>query len=252
MRPMRTLLLGVMGMVLLWGCGFKIGYRHFAGPIVPASEQKQELKVGDDRSITFVLDRLEVSLLPVTDEMLNRQFTTHSTTREGFYQNPSVSLTNPYTYGDWKPLGQERTPDRFSVFQLKVKNYAFPKVRIDPSKIYIAAPNGRHYSASSLSALLEYYWPYAVGYSGITYGYFQEREDILRRTLFQDQMIFSGQESEGYIVFPYLDYDVEEFTVWIEDMALRFDYRNEPVEIVDIPYFFRRDVYLARKPRVEE
>ena len=143
MRPMRTLLLGLMGSVLLLGCGFKIGYRHFAGPTLPTAEQEQELRVGDDRSITFLLDRLEVSLRPMTDEMLNRQFTAHSTTREGFYQNPSVSLTNPYTYGDWKPLGQESAPDRFAVFQLKVKNYAFPKVRVDPSKIYIAAPNGQ-------------------------------------------------------------------------------------------------------------
>ena len=166
-------------------------------------------------------------------------------------ENPSVSLTNPYTYGDWKPLGQESAPDRFAVFQLKVKNYAFPKVRVDPSKIYIAAPNGRHYSALSLASLLEYYWPYAVGYSGVTYKYFQEREDVLRRTLFQDKMIFSGQESEGYVVFPSLDYDVEEFTLWIEGMALRFDYRNEPVETVDIPYLFRREVYLARQPRTE-
>ena len=252
MRPMRMLLPSLMGLILLWGCGYKVGYRHFAGPILPAPDQTQNLEVGDDHSITFKLDRLEISLRPMTDEILNRQFAGHSTARPGFYQNPSVSLSNPYTYGSWKPLGKERAPNRFTVFQLKVKNYAFPKVRVDPSKIYIDAPNKRHYPVLSLAALIEYYWPYAVGYSGVTYKYFQEREDLLRKTLYRDKMIFSGQENEGYIVFPTLDYDVEEFTIWIENIALRFDYRDEPVEAVKVPYLFRREIYLAaRSPRPE-
>ena len=251
MKLTRECLLAVVGMGLFLSCGYKIGYKHFAGPIIPIAEQKPEFEVGDDQSITFHQDRLEVKMRPLTDEMLNRQFANHSTTREGFYQNPSVSLTNPYTYGDWRPLGKERSPKRFLVLQLSVKNYAFPKVRVQPSRIHIVAPNGRSYGALSLAALLEYYWPHAVGYAGITHRYFQEREDILRQTLFPEKMIFSGQEIEGYVVFPTLEYDVEEFTVWIDEMALRFNYRDEPVETVDIPFSFRREVYLARHPRPE-
>ena len=45
---------------------------------------------------------------------------------------------------------------------------------------------------------------------------------------------------------------VEEWTVRIEKMVLRFDYRNEPVETVDILYRFSREVYPAQKPRSEE
>lgn len=60
MRPMRMLLPSLMGLILLWGCGYKVGYRHFAGPILPAPDQTQNLEVGDDHSITFKLDRLEV------------------------------------------------------------------------------------------------------------------------------------------------------------------------------------------------
>lgn len=238
--------------LLLSGCSYHFGYRHFAGPILPLPQQGDSLQVGDDRSITFSLDRLEITLRPTTPEMLNRQFSAYSTGRSGFYQDPAFSSTNPYTYGNWLPLGEGRAPARFTVFYLRVKNYAFPKVKIDPAKIYLAATNGRRYPALSLSALVEYYWPYAVAYTGKTYQYFQERRDILRRSLFRDEMIFSGQEKDGYVVFRPLDLDVEEFTVWIEDIALRFDYRDEPVETIDVAYHFRREVYLARQPRPEE
>ena len=239
-------------LLLLTGCGYRLGQRHFAGPIlpVPESEQRPSFVVGDDRSITFVRDRLEVSLQPVTADMLNRQLGSFSTYPPGFFRpNPYVGPINPYTYGDWRPSGEDRAPERFSVFQLKIKNYAYPKVRVDPGAIEIVTDNGRRYQALSLSALTEYYWPYAIAYAGNTYAPFKERQSILRRTLFNDDMIFSAQEKEGYVIFPALDHDVEGFEVRIESMALRYDFRNEPIESVDIPYRFSREVYLARKPR---
>lgn len=248
----RPFHLGLAAALLLGGCGHKFGYRHFAGPILPVAEQGNSLTVSDDRSVTFTQDRLEVTLRPLTAEMLNRHFPTHSARREGFYQPPSSAPINPYTYGDWIPPGEDSAPIRFVVFHLRVKNYAFPKVRIDPAKIHLKASNGRRYPALSLAALVEYYWPYAVAYTGKAYQYFQERRDILRRTLFQDEMIFSGQEREGYVVFSALDLDVEEFAIWIEDIALRFDYRDQPVETTDVAYRFQREVYLARQPRAAE
>ena len=68
---------------------------------------------------------------------------------------------------------------------------------MDPALIEITAPNGRRYQSLSLTALIEYYWPYAIAYAGNTYQPFKERESILRKTLFNDDMIFSGQEKAG-------------------------------------------------------
>ena len=242
--------------LLSTGCGHKLGYRHFAGPVMPVAEsgQAEEFNVGDDRSITFVKDRLEVSLQPLTAEMLNRQFGRQSNSPGGFRrENPYQGPVNPYTYGDWKPAGEEQAPARFSVFLLKVKNYAYPKVRLDPATMEITAPNGRHYQTLDLTALTEYYWPYAIAYAGNTYKSFKEREGLMRKTLFSADMIFSGQETEGFVVFPALDNDVEDFEVRIENMALRFDYRNEPVETVDIPYQFTREVsYAPERPATRQ
>ena len=238
--------------LLLGSCGYKLGYRHFAEPIVPAADlASAEFVVGDDYSITFVRDRLEVSLLPLNALVLNRQFPVESNSPEGFIDpNPYATSFNPYTYGDWKRPGGEKTPERFTVFLLKVKNYAFPKVWVDPTQIELTAPNGRRYESLGFPALVEYYRSYAIGFAGNAYESFKERQGLLQRTLFpEDEMIFSGQETEGYVVFPVLAHDVEDFTISIKDMVLRFDYRNQPVEMIDIPYSFEREVYLARQPR---
>ena len=250
MKKLGSLLLLL---IALAGCGLKFGYRHFTGPVVPAETTTDNYLVGDDRSITFVKDRLEVAMLPMSSEALNRQFAGVSEAPEGFtLPNPYAVATNPYTYGDWTPPGEEKAPTRFTVFLVKVKNYAYPKVRLNPANIELIAPNGRRYQALSLLALTEYYWPYAQAYGGNARKGFKARRDLLQRTLFVDDMIFSGQEQEGYLVFPPLDRDVEEFTLWVRDMVLRFDFRDAPVETVDIPYDFQREVYYARTARQDK
>ncbi len=253
---MKRLVFTLPGVVLLLvcSCGIKLGYRHFAGPILPVGggEAEQEYVVGDDRSITFLRDRLEVALVPLTAEVLNRQFAAESTTPKGFRQpNPHAIAHNPYTYGDWKPPGEEQAPERFTVFLLKVKNYAYPKVKIDPATITITTPNGRRYQAISLAALVEYYLPYAVAYAGNSRANVTSRRDLLRKTLYDAEFVFSGQEKEGYVVFPALDRDIADFEVCIDEMKLRFDYKGEPVEKVDVSYKFRREIYMARRPRTD-
>ena len=259
MRISGIVPLNIILLLVLNSCGIKLGYRHFAEPIVPSSATLSQLEgdnqyvVGDDHSITFLQDRLEVSLLPLTAEILNRQFPSISDYPSGYAKaNPYEVPYNPYTYGEWTPPGEEEAPARFTVFQLKVKNYAYPKVRVDPASIFITSPNGRQYQALTYSALVEYYWPYAVAYGGNSRANLAERRALIRRTLFSDEMIFSGQESEGYVVFTNLDYDVEEFTVWIEDMALRFDFKGEPGDTININYPFEREVYYANHRRSEE
>lgn len=241
--------------LLMAGCGHKLGYRHYAGPILPAADRvdSDQYVIHDDHSIDFVKGRLEVSLLPMTVEMLNRQLAGHSSTPEGFYEpNPYNTTTNPYTYGDWKPGWEEEQPTRFTVFLLKVKNYAYPKVWLDPYSIEITVPNGRHYQAFTRLALDEYFSTYALGYAGNTFLPFRERRDVLLRTMYpEDEMIFSGQERAGFIAFAPLASDVEDFELRVEGLVLRFDYRNQPVETIDIAYPFNREVYLAKHRRAE-
>ncbi len=233
------------------GCA-RFGQRTFAKPIEPVPTQEPLFVVGDDRSITYAQGRLQVLLRPMTPEALNRQFGSTSGGSAGeLAGSQERTTTNPYTFGDWSPPERREAPPRFTVFGLQVTNYEYPKVWVDPADIEIEAANGRRYEALSLSALTNHYWPFAVANAGNAYADFRERTDILRRTMYPAELVWSGSEKDGYLVFPPLDRDVEEFTVWVRNVGLRFDYRGEPVEQVDIPFRFQREVYLARKERPE-
>jgi len=201
---------------------------------LPEVEQTPGMHVSDDGTVTFIKGRLEISVRPMTDEELNRQFATNS--------DDGIFCTNPYTYGNWKDPELGRPPKRFTVFLLKVKNYAYPKIKVDPSRAVIVTTNGRRYPSLGLRDLEEYYRSYIVGYAGNAYRRYEERKDILKKTLYPGDFVFSGQEVSGYLVFPKLHRDVKRLTLWLRDIALRFDYRDEPLETLDIKFLFKRDI----------
>lgn len=60
--------------------------------------------------------------------------------------------------------------------------------------------------------------------------------------MFKNEHVFSGQDREGLLVFHALHPDVRQVEPVVHDAVLRFDYRDEPVEAVDVSYHFRRDV----------
>ena len=87
------------------------------------------------------------------------------------------------------------------------------------------------------------------GYAGNAYSVFQERREILTRTMYPAEDIFSGQEVEGYVVFPALPHDINEFTVHLSDVAIRFDFRQQPVETIDsLRTRFQREVFRGYQP----
>ena len=238
---MHTLLgLAMLLGALSVGCG-----RYFAGPIQPAAvtDQSPRMEVRDDGTVAYVYERLEVSLRPLTDAELNRTFPAES--------SKGAQSTNPFTYGNWVPLGESWTPSRFTVFLLRVKNYAYPKVRIDPQKISIRSDNRREYQSLDHLRLNEYYRAHALAWAGNAHARYRTSDELIRRTLYAEKMVFSGQEDEGYVVFPTLPPDVTDFAVTIDDVVLRFDYADEPVETVGLSYRFRRDVHKGYEPPAE-
>ncbi|MBI2505014.1 MAG: hypothetical protein HYW07_17485 [Candidatus Latescibacteria bacterium] len=216
--------------------------QYFPGPVhpLPESRQSQRMVVQDDGTVSYVQDRLELSLRPLSDAELNRAFPEQSFR--------GAASTNPYTYGNWTPLGEERTPPRFAVFLLKVKNYAYPKVRVNPVEVALRSESGRVYKALTFLELSEYYRAHALAWAGNAYRKYSEQRDALKRTLYEEKMVFSGQEDQGYIVFPPLAEDVTQFSVTLKDVALRFNYADEPVEILELNYGFAREVYRGFQP----
>lgn len=226
--------------LLLSGCS----YRYYAEDLKPMSEAEQGANktVADDGTVSYTQARLEISLRPMTDAELNRQFSA--------YSSEGPNSQNPYTFGNSTYFRTGDTPQRFTVFRMYVSNYEYPKVYLDPKKVYITTPNGRKYYALRFEQLSIYYRRYVgsgiggnePGMPGNAMFTWKERESILRRTMFPDEEVFSAQENEGYIVFKPLASDVEELTVHIPNVVVRFDYKGDPIEDVDVEMYFEREI----------
>ena len=227
---LKVLVVSLVG-ALLYHCG----YRYYAGALKPVAEVEQQAgaQVRDNGAVVFVQERLEISLRPMTDAELDRQFSSRIS-REG-------DSANPYTFGPWKDPRSGETPSRFTVFYLEVKNYTYPKVLVDPARLRLIGANGRQYRPLTLLDLDDYFRPYATGYAGNRYLLYEERMDLLRRTLYKNEMVFSGNEESGYIALPVLHQDVQRIEVRLEEVVLRFDFRDEPVESIDVAYAFERE-----------
>ena len=213
-------------LLLATACG-----RYFHTPLQPSRQQSEGMAVNDDGSITYTLDRLGITLRPMTDAELNR-----------LVSPPDGNSVNPYTFGDLILPGEDWTPPRFTVFRLQVANYQYPKVKLDPLKSHISSANHREYDILSFAQLYDYYRSYWQGLTGQGRSEFRSRTDLLRRTMYTGATIFSGNDEEGYLVFPLLDDDVRQIQVDITDIAVHFDYADQPVETIDLSFNFERDI----------
>lgn len=221
-----------MAILFVAACG-----RYFATPLRPAAEQRQDMVVNDDGSVTYNLDRLAITLRPMKDEEMNR------------LASPSGDLSvNPYTFGDLILPGESWTQSRFTVFRMEVANYQFPKVQFNPDNSRITARNRRTYDSLSFAELYDYYRAHWLGRTGQGRVEFRARTDMLNRSLFSSDFIFSGSDADGFIVFPKLDDDVRSIQVDLTDVAIRFNYSDEPVETIDLAFQFDRDILRGKTP----
>ncbi len=227
-------------LLLFSGCS----HRYYAEDLKPVSEAEQgeNKTVADDGTVAYKQARLEISLRPMTDEELNRQFSA--------YSSEGADSRNPYTFGNSTYFRTGETPQRFTVFRVFVSNYEYPKVYLDPTQVYITTSNGRKYYALTREQISIYYRRYvqggtggnAPGVSGNAHSVWKERDGIMRRSMFVNEQVFSAQESEGFLVFEPLAPDVDELTVHIPDVIVRYDYKGDPVEDVDVEMSFKRKI----------
>jgi hypothetical protein len=227
-------------LLLFSGCS----HRYYAEDLKPVSEAEQgeNKTVADDGTVAYKQARLEISLRPMTDEELNRQFSA--------YSSEGADSRNPYTFGNSTYFRTGETPQRFTVFRAFVSNYEYPKVYLDPTQVYITTSNGRKYYALTREQISIYYRRYvqggtggnAPGVSGNAHSVWKERDGIMRRSMFVNEQVFSAQESEGFLVFEPLAPDVDELTVHIPDVIVRYDYKGDPLEDVDVEMSFKRKI----------
>ena len=228
---------------LLLGCGHYLIPGRFQ-PLEAAQQQTDiqgsSIQILDDGTVTFVQNRLEVSVRPMTDEEINRQYPTQSTNASG----PADELpSNPFTYGNWIDPRTGKAPQRLSIFKIMVKNYEYPKVKFDPLTVTVESTNGRRYYPWGSYDVEEYFRRFPIAFNGLGYLRYKERRDLYNRAKYpDDDFCFSGQEVEGYVVFSKIHDDVAEIVVEIPELGLRYNFRNEPVETIDLRFRFKRDI----------
>ena len=236
--------ISILGAVaLLLGCGHYLVPGRFQ-PLEVAQQQTDiqgsSMKILDDGTVTFAQNRLEVSVRPMDDEEINRQYPAQSTNASG----PADELpSNPFTYGNWIDPRTGKSPQRLSIFKITVKNYEYPKVKFDPLTVNVESANGRHYYPWGSYDVEEYFRRFPLAFNGLGYMRFDERRDLYNQAKYpDDEFCFSGQEVEGYVVFPKIHDDVAEIAVEIPEFGLRYNFRNEPLETIDLRFRFKRDI----------
>ena len=228
---------------LLLGCGHYLVPGRFQ-PLEVAQQQTDvqgsSMKILDDGTVTFVQNRLEVSVRPMDDEEINRQYPAQSTNARG----PADELpSNPFTYGNWIDPRTGKAPQRLSIFKITVKNYEYPKVKFDPLTVNVESANGRRYYPWGGYDVEEYFRRFPLAFNGLGYMRFDERRDLYNQAKYpDDEFCFSGQEVEGYVVFPKIHDDVAEIAVEIPEFGLRYNFRNEPLETINLRFHFKRDI----------
>lgn len=209
-------------------------------PIANDSDEKYALE--EDGEVSYNLEGLKIAVKPMTDEKLNKMFPENS------YQEEAS--TNPYTYGNWIDPDLGYTPNRFTVFLVKVFNYAQPKVNLDPMNSVLTTDRGGRllpYARDQKDSPgnernFESYYEKIKGSSGVERNRFEERLGLVRQTLFVEGQIFKGDKKDGFIVFDPLDENIKEVNLKLRDFVLKYDSNNWPQEKTDISFIFKREL----------
>lgn len=209
-------------------------------PIVNEDDEKYTLE--EDGAVAYNLEGLKVVVKPMTDEKLNKMF-------------PDISYkedasTNPYTYGNWIDPELGYTPNRFTVFVVRVFNYAQPKVNLDPLKAELTTKRGDRLlpyarekkDSPGSERNFESYYEKIKGSSGVERNRFEQRLGMVRQTLFVESPIFKGEKKDGFLVFDPLVEGIQDVTLTLKDFVLKYDANNWPQEKIDIPFSFKREI----------
>ena len=229
----------LVALTFLAAC-FKMPRIDHRSELVPKESKREGYSVGDEGVVSYYLEGSRVDVRYLTDQILNQMFPEDS--RGGRLS------TNPYTYGDWVDPNLGYVPNRFTVFNVSVYNYTYPKMLLDPLKAILLTDRGELLDSHTVSPVagrksLEGYYRALRGISGNEHYRFAKRIGVVRGTIYgEDEVIFKGENYSGLIVFDPLHPEVSNVRLILKEFAYRFDASGKPIETMDIPFDFSRTV----------
>ena len=154
---------------------------------------------------------------------------------------------NPYVYpSPYDPkLGYR--PVQFTVFQVTVVNPTFPKVRLDPEKVFLKTDRSETLYPYAITRAeskgqprnFETYFRSRGVQTGNEQTLYLERIGIVRETVYhRSSPVFKGNTYTGKIVFETLPPESSGVILVIPDFILRFGVHDEPEEFVSMEFPF--------------
>ena len=208
-------------------------------------EATDTFEIDEQDFVYYDLKGLKIAVKPMSDEQLNNAFADISFKKE--------ASTNPYTYGNWKDMDVGYTPNRFTVFVVKVINRTFPKVNLDPRKAVLVSNRGDQLESYGRDAKdeaahnFEDYYLRLRGASGVEKARFEERMGLVRQTLYIDGPVFKGDTKEGMLVFDPLHASVKSIELTFQDFVLEYDANNWPAKTENFVFKFTREMLEGAK-----
>ena len=219
-------------------------YQSYLVP-APEMENREGYRVGEDGSVTFDRKGLRITVKYLSDKEMNAQF-------------PDVShlgkfSVNPFTYGNWRDPTLGYTPNRFTVFLVRVHNPVLPRVKLNPRKAILTTDRAEELTwytprreVESKNCFEDYYI-LRRGSTGNDMYRYDQRMGIVRQTAYHpEHPVFKGGDYEGYLAFDPLDPRVKKVRLTIRDFILRFDEFDHPSEMTDVEFGFARKIEIRR------
>ena len=208
-------------------------YRVEFLPSVNLLEHASYYQDGADSSVVFSVDGARVKIRFLSDSDLNEEFAM-ATDRE--------TNLNPFTYGKDRDLDLGYVPPRFTVMELTVVNQGLPRVTVDPARIRLVTDEGSvlpswHLLRRDGVPSLEQYYMERRGTGGNEEYYYRERMGVAQRSLFRRAVwVWQGERYSGKVVFSPLRPSVRGVRLEIDEVVLRVDAYERPVETVDVGF----------------
>jgi hypothetical protein len=238
----RQWLLVCMVLPVLAGCSLIFPHKiERVVSLTPNEGLGEQYRIGEDGSISYLLEGLRIEVKFMADQDLNDLFPYES--------NLGEYSINPYTYGNYIDPGVGYVQNRFTGFQVSVHNSTFAKVELDPLKAVLTTDRqGELHNSYSVSKAprrksFEEYYRSLRGPSGNDYYRYKMRMGIVRSNNYGiDEKIFRGETYEGLIVFDPLEDDVKKVRLQLVDFVLKFNVFEQPLETTDITLEFDRHI----------
>lgn len=195
----------------------------------------------DGNTMSYEVEGLRIDVVHRSDSELNALFPEESA--QGRHS------VNPYTYGNHLDPALGYVPNRFTVFEVTVTNLDLAKVEFQPLACRLTTNRDGEVlesfgisSGTATNTFEAYYRTRRVPGGNEDYRYNMRMSLVRSHTYPSGEKILRGEQYGGFVAFPPLADAVHQVTLHMDDLILKFNAYDKPLESVDLAFGFQRQI----------